>query len=309
MVATAAASSFSPSDARAKLQADKKAEQRRRERSTFSKMPGKSNIQNAMAAMSLMSTAPDLPNYQGASFPTEDVAAASGGENYRRTYQANKWKHQIGSNVDSVLSRYQEPETRDDLYNVELDASEMEANFFLNNQLGLDNRLTSAKRAERAFLQNKSVQEGIKAATDQVTGAIKKELGSLGVNLAGDTVESLDTGEDFGISQGLVFVQRQAQAVRTILSPAPTESNAQPETLAQVRKQVENEILDLFIARFNLHTMSGLSGLLGVLFQWFVLGLVFIILLTIFFIIAGVYFGIGNPFMSFIYAMKTLAGL
>lgn len=283
------------SDPRGQLRADKQAELRRRQAPGFSvgNLPGVNRARAAMLGLSMLNAAPTFSNDLNSNEATATNQSYSRDEAYRRTFQANKIKRQIGESAGLNLERRASSEESNFLADIEQDTAAREAEALERNQAGLDTRSRSAKSNSLQDLQDKGFQAGVQAVQDK----FGKELGALGINLVGDTVEGFDWGEDFGLSDGIVFVQRQAQAVRTILSPEQAKTGT-PKNFKELRANLENSALDLFVPRFDLKSLKGISGLLGEIWIWFVGGLILLVIAFFIALLYGMFSMWQNPFST-----------
>lgn len=255
MAAQAATTLARPTDVGAKLRADKKQAERQR-----SKASGMNYLRGAVLGASLASVAPQVPQ----SFPDDAPSSAQGwtsGETYQRAFRQRQITNQIDESVGLDLNRRADVENSSPIDDIQQDYGSREAELMRNNQQGLDTRSAAAKRSERSALQETGLSEGFQSLQDSV----QKELNGWLANLAGDAVEGIDTAfEDMGLSQGLALTKNVVQVTRTILSPAPDNSDI--HNLSDLKTQAQEKFLDALAPRLGL-SGAGIAGWLGIMYQ------------------------------------------
>jgi|GEM_PF-3551253 len=303
MAAGVATTSLRPTDTRARLRAAQEAEKQKRAKGRILRnMPG-----TKLARSAALGAVPQFNNAQPAETEpqTQTAESTTAREDYQKAFRSRQINHQIGNSVGLDFNRSASNENPSELEQIQQDTAAQEAEMLQNNQQGLDTRSSAAKRAARHAMQKSGLDEGVKA----VQNAVQKEIGKLGVNLFGDGVIGVDAvGEDFYTSQVAVFVQRNLQVSRTILSPAPPSID-EMSSVQDIPAQALEKGLDLFIPRLSITSMGGIAGILGFIFQWFVLSLAMILLTVIILLISSAYNLWENPLTSIWAGLRALAGL
>ncbi|MEK7183294.1 MAG: hypothetical protein AAB776_01525 [Patescibacteria group bacterium] len=323
MAAGVAIKDLNSTDTRATLQAAKKTEAKRRlqspARSGFMGGLGGKRAQTVMLGAALSGApgnfdhlpTPAAHTYsmtdqdQSDETDTDDSTPTTAGEEYQKAFQSRRISHQIGGAVGLDVGHRSGSEDTSELEQIQQNTAAQEAEALQNNQQGIDTRSSAAKRAARHAIQKSGLDEGVKAVQD----AVQKELGSLGMNLFGDGVIGADAiGEDFYVSQGVVFVQRNLQAARTILSPVPPSVD-EMTSVQDIPVQAVEKGLDFFIPRFALYSMAGMAGILGFILQWFIISAATIVLTGLVLLISSAYNLWENPLTSIWTLFRAQAGL
>lgn len=235
------------------------------------------------------------------------------GEAYQRAFRQRRIQHQIGQSVGLLSNRGTTQEEPDELELLEQEYAQREADLLANNQLGIDQRSSAAKRATQMALKESGLQE----AAQQIVNEAGKEIGAFTVNFAAGTGEVADTAPaDFGLTEFLTFIQNILQVVRTILSPAPPaieEAEDIHQLMDNIKKQTQEAALDLFISRVKLHTPSGLTAFIKIFAQGFVISLIVIVLCMflafMMYILYTIYSFVDSPISSIIGFLRYQIGI
>lgn len=291
MAGNAAVFSSGSVDTGAKLRADKLAAQRERLKAVSNVTPARTGLaQNA---------ANNREQESAQAFPA-DIAQD---EAFRRTTRANQVRRQIGAAAGLDLERRSaSPDSDNEFDAVQQDYANRESNFFADNQTGADTRANTAKRGELENLQNQALQKGMQA----LTKTAQKELSGLAVNLGADAAEGIDAAfEDFGLTQFITFIKNCVSAVRTIFPNKPVSSG---NVLQDLKSEMTTSFLDTLAPPFSIASASGLSGLLGFLFQLLIIGFVLVILSFIIIFFVGILTFTENPFSTIVTLFRATIG-
>ncbi|MFZ2681548.1 MAG: hypothetical protein WAZ14_00380 [Patescibacteria group bacterium] len=196
-------------------------------------------------------------------------------ETFQRADRQRRVQNQIGQSAGmDLVRRTPASETQEPIDKIQADYAQKEASLLARNQAGQDKRSAPAKRSERNQIKSKGLNE----AMEELQKKAQKEIQSFFSNSTGAVAEVVGTpGEDGGFFELASMAQNSGQAVRTILSPAPPEAK-DATSIAALKSQFQESILDGIIPRFNLHTMSGIEGMLKAIAQMFFVGLVMLVI-------------------------------
>jgi hypothetical protein len=308
MVAQAAATLGSQTDVRARLQAGKLAEQRRRQQTWTKNIPGLQTAQAGMLALSMLGTAPQFDN-EAAPESSPQTQTMPAGEQFQRAARSRQIKQQIGQSVGIDLNR--RPNNQEELSpleQIQQDYGRSEAELLAGNQLDLDDRSSFAKRGAQRALQETGLDKGIQALNDE----FQKKMSAIIANSSGAIGEVVDSlCEDGGITEGVVFIQNQVQAARTILSPAPPEIG-DITSVQDLTNKAGEAFLDALVPRFNLHTVEGIEGFLKAIVQWFMIALIIVVLSLLILIQMAIFYYvfqfINNPLATIFNAAASYFG-
>lgn len=273
-----------------------------------------------MLGLSLLGAAPDFDRTQGAEQIDDSTASllqqrrVSAGEEYQRAFRQRQIARQIGESAGTVLERqYSYDPEPSELDLIQQEYAQEQTNLLVANQLGQDQRAAAAKRATMTALREAGLEEGLQ----QIQKEAQKEISAFAVSFGAGAGEIIDAGfEDFGLTEYVTFAQNQAQAARTILSPAPApveEAQDLQELVQNVKQQATEAFLDTLIPRMNLHTLSGLTSLGKAILQWFVVGIIMVIISLFIFVQIGIWYTvysfIENPLSTIMGFVRYQIGI
>jgi hypothetical protein len=288
MAAGATATKTSPADVSAALRVAKNTEKRQR---SFSNSIRSTANRLAFGA-SLLGAAPSVPDAQPQT-PTT-LESYSRDEDFRRTTQSNRVLHQIGPQLGLDNQRFGARAEDSPVAAAAREASEEQANILYANQTGQAERTSNAARG--ALLSARDT--GQQNILQNVTKAGQKEIQKLGVSLTNGTLATVfSEGADMGVSDTLTSMHNAARAVVTIM--VPEQKVGEIKDLSDVQKALFNEGINTFFPRYNLYTMSGLSGLVTFIGQFLLVSFLLLMLIANVMLIVGILNSlqeaIGNP--------------
>lgn len=239
-----------------------------------------------------------------------NTASYSRDETYRRSFQANQIKHQIGQSAGLDLNRQPSNEESTELEDLQQEEAARETEFFARNQAGEDRRLSGAKRAQLESMASKSMDKGLQFLGEKAA----KELSAVGINSLEDLLEALDDGEDLFVFQVVNGVLSVGKGVRAIF-PGKLASSDDPKNLKELVAKNAMTLLDVIFPPVGISSGSKISGMLGLLiyglmfsFVLLVLGFVVIIIYTLlnpWSTTSGVINTMGNAALGNMYQQMT----
>lgn len=263
------------------------------DRSASLRMGKMTSLRGLMLGAGVLGSAPNIADSRP-SEPITDLANYSQDETFRRNFQQNQIQRQIGNQLGIDARSPGKNEDDNAIEAAARETSEEQANILYNNQRGQDGRSANAARGSL----NAAMERGQQQILQSVTDAGRKEIQKLGVSLGNEALAAtFSEGADMGISDILTTAHDGARAVITILVPEQ-KSPSEIKNLADVQSALFNESINTFFPRYNLYTMSGLSGLIGFIIQFLIISLVLLCLIGAFVLLLKVMDMVGQPIQN-----------
>jgi hypothetical protein len=251
-----------------------------------------------MLLMSVAGATPDIP--QTNSYPSQPgIESYSPDEQYRRTFQGNQIQHRIlqDRGIDDQLLGARNDDSP--LEAAARQASEEQAAILYANQSGEDDRSSNAVRGS---LQS-TVAKGKQNIYKNIAKEGQKEIAKIGVSFTNTALATaFSEGADAGVSDTLTSMHNAARAVVTIM--VPKQEVGEIENLNDVQKVLFNESVETFFPRYNLYTMSGLSGIITFIGQFLIIALLVVagitLIVSVVVVMNQLQQAAGNPFATWL---------